>query len=187
MTDDDTTLDPIVGESKRRTFLKAGALASGGVALGLSGFGGAAAQDGDGAAGVILNSQFSGGARFTVASDALGWAPIEGEYDGTQYETRIINYSWSRGAYAMLFVPQGADLQEGQTYEFTTGIETVGVDEGVLDGDLVFDDADEVGLVGVQFSPVEQATTAGGNQTAGNETAATGTTATETTTNETTE
>lgn len=176
MTDNDTTLDPIVGESTRRTFVKAGALASGGLALGLSGFGGAAAQDGDGGRGVMLNSQFSGGARFTVASDALGWAPIEGEFDGTQYDTRVINYAWSQGAYAMLFVPQDADLQEGQTYEFSTGIEAVDVDDGVLDGDLVFDDADEVGLVGVQFSPVEQDATAGGNQTAGNETATTETT-----------
>ncbi|WP_134668381.1 hypothetical protein [Halorussus marinus] len=187
MTDNDTTLDPIVSESTRRTFLKAGAVASGSVALGFSGFGSVAAQDDAGGVGVMLNSQFSGGARFTVASDSLGWAPIESEFDGTQYDTRVINYDWSSGAYAMLFVPQEAGLQEGEAYEFSTGIEAVDVDEGVLDGDLLFDDAGEVGLVGVEFSPIQSDATANGNQTTGDETTGTETTALETATTEPTE
>ncbi|WP_137286634.1 twin-arginine translocation signal domain-containing protein [Halorussus salinisoli] len=171
MTDDTNTLERLIGESSRRTFMKGSALASGGLALSLSGFGGVAAQDGDATRGVMLNSQFSAGARFTVASDALGWAPVQTDAQGNQLDTRVINYRYSQGAYAMLFVPQNANLQEGQTYEFGTGTQGFDVDVDGLDEDLVFDDEAELGLVGVQFTPVQQATTQGGNQTAGNQTA----------------
>lgn len=168
MTDHDA-LERLLGESSRRTFVKMGALTSGGLALGLSGTG-FAAQDGDGGRGVMLNSQFSAGSQFTVVSDDLGWAPVGTDAEGNQLTTRVINYQYSQGAYAMLFVPQNAGLQEGQTYEFGTGTNDFDVVTDEVDDDLVFDDPAELGLVGVQFSPVQGATTAGGDQTTGNQT-----------------
>ncbi|WP_440006698.1 twin-arginine translocation signal domain-containing protein [Halomicrococcus sp. SG-WS-1] len=163
------TLARLLGEPSRRSFLKTSALASGGAALGLSGVGGA--QDGDTRRAVILNRQFSGGARFSIASDSLGWAPIENDAQGNEYNTRVINYQFSPGAYAMLFLPSGVDVQEGQTYEFQTGLGDFNFDGNAVDDDIVFDDPGEIGLVGVQFTPVEGgATTQAGNQTAGNQT-----------------
>lgn len=170
MTEDTNAVERLIGDSSRRTFMKASALASGGAALTLSGFGGAAAQDGDGIRGVMLNSQFSAGTQFTVASEPLGWAPVQTDAQGNQLETRVINYEFSQGAYAMLFVPEGADVQEGQTYEFGTGTETFDVTTDDVDDDLVFDDAAELGLVGVRFTPAQQGTTTQGGQATGNQT-----------------
>jgi hypothetical protein len=182
MTDNDTT-ERLIGESSRRTFVKAGGLAAGGLTVSLSGFGGVAAQDGNATRGVMLNSQFSAGSQFTVASDALGWAPVQTDADGNQLDTRVINYQYSQGAYAMLFVPQNANLEEGRTYEFDTGTNDFDVNAGETDDDLVFDDEAELGLVGVQFSPVQQGTTPGGDGTEGNQTATNGTSGNQTTEN----
>ncbi|WP_458186505.1 hypothetical protein [Haladaptatus sp. NG-WS-4] len=155
--------------------MKKGALSSGGLAIGLSGATNAqtTTQGNDQPVGVMLSSQFSGGARFTIASQALNWAPIRSDNRGRQYNTRVISYQYSQGAYSMLFLPENVDVQQGQTYQFASQPGNVNFNQNAVDDDILFDDSNELGLVAVQFSPVQggETTQGGGNQTqSGNQT-----------------
>ena len=182
---DENVFERYTGESSRRTFLKTSALASATAALGLSGVGGVAGQDGDGQTivGLMPQGQFISSAPFQIVSEAIPFAPIENDAEGREYTTRVISYQFSPGVAHMLFVPEGVNLQQGQTYEFQTQTDPLfdgnqefgpGVDEGAVDQDVAFDDPTELGLVAVRFSRVQGGTTQQGGQTTtpGNQTAA---------------
>lgn len=184
---DDNVLERYTGESSRRTFIKTSALASATAVLGLSGVGGVAGQDGgQQIVGLIPQGQFISGARFQIVSEAIPFAPIENDAEGREYTTRVISYQFSPGLAHMLFVPEGANLQQGQTYQFQPEFDPVfddrqefgpGVDEGAIDQDVTFENPAELGLIAVRFSAVQGGgqqggqTTTPGNQTAtGNQT-----------------
>ncbi|RBI59121.1 hypothetical protein DMJ13_23385 [halophilic archaeon] len=178
MTTDDTAVSRLLGESSRRTFLKRGTFAA--TALGLGGTATAAAQDGDQTYfGLIPQGQFRGGARFQIVSEAIGYAPVQRDAQGQEYATRAIKYTGAPGN-MMLFVPQNADLQQGQVYQFQPRYTPAfgqqdgvgpGFEQGALDEDLTYENPLELGLLQVQFSPVQGGSQQGGNQTAGNQTA----------------
>ncbi|WP_227356484.1 hypothetical protein [Haladaptatus salinisoli] len=164
--------------------MKKGAFASGlALGIGVPSLGSGMAQDGGRTVvGVIPQGQYRSGARFRLVSNAIPYAPIENDAQGQEYTTWAISYQGTPGATTMLFVPENVDLQSGQTYQFTTQFNPVGFDggaggfgprfnEGAIDNDVVYDDPAELGLIAVQFSPVQGGTTTpGGNQTTGNQT-----------------
>ncbi|RBI62996.1 hypothetical protein DMJ13_00085 [halophilic archaeon] len=180
MTTDDTAFPRLLGESSRRTFMKRGTVAAGALGLGLGGGATASAQDGNQTVfGLIPQGQFRGGAQFRIVSDAIGYAPVQQDTEGQEYATRVIKYTGAPGN-MMLFVPQNANLQQGQTYQFLPQYDPAfdqqdgdgpGFDQGALDRDLVYDDPLELGLLLVRFRPVQGGGQQGGNQTAGNQTA----------------
>lgn len=193
MTRNENLLNGIAEES-RRSFMKKGALASGGLALGLSSAGSGLAQDGGNGnqmRGLMFADQFNPAARFEVVSQPIDWAPVDegdefeddflfeqeaGEAVFANYETRVIQYEFGRGTYSLLFPREGANLQEGQTYTLGRAFGAFGpgdFDEDV-DDDLFVDEGNVLGLVQVQFSPAQGdggQGGGGGNQTAGNQTA----------------
>lgn len=182
---DDNVFERLTGESSRRTFMKSSALASGAAAVGLSGVGSVAGQDGGGQAivGLMPQGQFIPRAPFQIVSEAIPYAPVENDAQGREYTTRAISYQFSPGAVHMLFVPEGVSLQQGQTYEFQSQADPLfddnqefgpSVDEGGIDNDVAYDSPVELGLVAVRFSRVQGGTTQqGGTQTtAGNQTTA---------------
>lgn len=206
MTENDTLIDRLAGESSRRSFMKKSAIASGGLAMGLSGTGAVAAQDGNQNGnvmrGLMFNSQFHPRARFKIVSQQIDWAPVESDQEGdnflseqndnllfdnpnvfANFNTRVINYQIGRQSWGLLFVHQDANVQQGQVYELSPAFQPFGRDDfeqfGITNGDdELFDDqgGNELGLVTVQFSPVEGGGNGGGNdggggnETDGNET-----------------
>lgn len=201
MTDNDTLLSELTDESSRRSFMKKSAIASGGLAVGLSGAGTIAAQDGtqqDGNVmrGLMFNSQFHPRARFQIISESIDWAPVETDENDFltdandnllfsnpnvfgRFNTRVINYQIGRQSWGLLFVHESADVQQGQTYELSPAFSPFGTDDfeqfGITDADddLFANGGNELGLVTVQFSPAGGGgeTTQAGNQTVSNETA----------------
>lgn len=200
MTENDSILDGLVDESSRRSFMKKSAIASGGLAMGLSGAGTVAAQDGSQNGnvmrGLMFNSQFHPRARFEIISQSIDWAPVETDQEGDdfltdqndnllfsnsnvfgRFDTRVINYQIGRQSWSLLFVHESADVQQGQTYEVSPAFSPFGQDDfqqfGISDGndDVFVDGGNELGLVTVQFSPVGGGGSGdGSNETDGNET-----------------
>lgn len=206
MTDNDNILDGLTDES-RRSFMKKSAIASGGLAMGLSGTGTVAAQDGNNQdnvmRGLMFNTQFHPRAQFTIASQQIDWAPVETDEEGdnflneandellfdnpqvfANFNTRVINYQIGRQSWAMLFIQQDANIQQGQMYELSPAFnpfgrddfQQFGIDENVNDDLFTGNGGNELGMVTVQFSPVQgggggQGTTTtqggGGNETDG--------------------
>jgi len=213
MTDNDSILGGLTDES-RRSFMKKSAIASGGLAMGLSGTGTVAAQDGDNQngnvmRGVMFGSQFHPRARFEIVSQQLDWAPLENENNDfltdanddllfddnavfANFNTRVINYQIGRQSWALLFVQEDANVQQGQTYELSPAFgafgpddfQQFGIDANDYDGFYGPDENDfgnqgynELGMVTVQFSPAGGGQQGGGgdqagdgNETDGNET-----------------
>lgn len=192
MTDNDSILDGLTDES-RRSFMKKSAIASGGLAMGMSGAGTVAAQDGGNQGnvmrGLMFNTQFHPRAQFEVVSQPIDWAPVETDQEGdnflneandellfdnpevfAQFNTRVINYQIGRQSWGLLFAHESANLQQGQVYELsptfspfgTDDFQQFGIDESVNDDLFTEGGGNELGLVTVQFSPVE-----GGNQGGG--------------------
>jgi hypothetical protein len=117
MTDDNSVFD--VGKS-RRSFLKEGALATGGLALGLSA-GGAAAQEGEtptesetgqtgDSMGHLYVSAYYPNAKFAIVSDALDWSPDVSSIDDSA-QAHMIRYL-NTGQAVPLFVGEDADVGE---------------------------------------------------------------------------
>ena len=124
MTENDSGSD---GDQSRRSFVRDGALASGGLALGLSAAGTAAAQQnetdaasGDDTAGsgleeangLIFAGNFHPGARFAVVSDVVEWIPNYGGVRGVQfvdYNTYMIRWQ-NTGNVVPLWVAEAADV-----------------------------------------------------------------------------
>jgi hypothetical protein len=209
MTEQDSILGGLADES-RRSFMKKSAIASGGLAMGLSGAGTVAAQDGGNQngnvmRGLMFNNQFHPRARFEIISQQIDWAPVETDQEGDDFlseenddllfdnpnvfgnfNTRVVNYQVGRQSWALLFVHESANVQQGQVYELSPTFNPFGTDDfqqfGISDGrdDLFNDGGNELGLVTVQFSPSDggqqgggQGTTTpggDGNETDGNET-----------------
>lgn len=150
------------GESSRRTFMKNGALASGAVALGLSGS--AAAQDGDGGTdpdaefkGLMFTGQFHPGARIRVVSDVVEWEPeVTGFTAWSDYNTRFARYQ-NTNERVPFFPSNEAEVQQGRVYSLEPN------------ASLLPDD--DQSLVDVTFSPVRGA----GGQTGGTQTTPGGT------------
>jgi len=184
MTEKDTLLRRITGESSRRSFMKKSAVASTGLAMGLSGTGTVAAQDDDEQApmnGLMFNPQFHPRGQFRVVSAAIDWAPVEtdeNDFLGDEndellfndpdvfgrFNTRIIEYQGSIDDWSMLFVHEAASVQQGQVYELSPAFEPFGRDDfeefGIqtddVDDNLFYDDGgNELGLVSVHFSPAQ--------------------------------
>lgn len=184
MTENDTLLRRITGESSRRSFMKKSAIASAGLAMGLSGTGTLAAQDDtdqNAMNGLMFNPQFHPRGQFRVISDAIDWAPVETDEDDflgdendellfndpdvfARFNTRIIEYQGSIDDWSMLFVHESATVREGQVYELSPAFEPFGRDDfeefGIedddIDDDLFLDDGgNELGLVSVHFSPAQ--------------------------------
>ncbi|NHN60878.1 MULTISPECIES: twin-arginine translocation signal domain-containing protein [Halorussus] len=203
MTDNDSILGGLADES-RRSFMKKSAIASGGLATGLSGAGTVAAQDGgnqDGNVmrGVMFSTQFHPRAQFEIVSESIDWAPLENEENDfltdandellfddaavfANFNTRVVNYQVGRQSWALLFVQESANVQQGQTYTLSPAFgpfgpddfQQFGIDSGDYDGFYGPDENDygnqgynELGMVTVQFSPGGGGD---GNQTDGNET-----------------
>ena len=185
MTQDDSSLTELAGESTRRTFVKAGALASGGLALGLSGTGSALAQDGGGGQGqqmpgLMFQNQFFPRARFTVASQQLDWAPVAAQNaaEGGLFQnpqlfanmnTRVVKYQFGGNQFALLMVPNQVSLQEGQTYQLSPAFGAFGTEDfqdygigGDVTDPAIGEGFNQLGMVTVQFSPVSGG---GGGQT----------------------
>lgn len=159
MTEDDTLIEELTGESSRRTFMKSSALASGGLALGLSGAGTAGAQ-GNVKRGLMPQDQFYPNARFTVRSRPLPWAPVYDEENGALNEenqgllfqnpaifrnmnTRIVEWNFGPQVWGLLFIPNDVAVDQGQTYETSPAFGVFGPDDfgefGI--GENVTDDA----------------------------------------------
>lgn len=184
MSQDEIPIAGLFTESSRRSFMKKGAVASGAVGLGLTGASGAVAQDDDGddgddgARALMFSTQFYAGAQFEFVSEPIDWAPVETDEGGddwlgdedddllfdeadlfANYDTRIIQYAFATQNYALLFVQQGANVQQGRTYELSPAFEVYGQDDADVDDDLLFDDGNELGLVAVQYDPADGAET----------------------------
>lgn len=193
MTREEFSLADISGESTRRTFMKAGALASGGLALGLSGTGSALAQDGGGGMrGLMFQNQFFPRARFTVASQEIDWAPVvaQNRAEGGLFQnpqlfqnmtTRVVKYQFAGNQYALLMVPAGVSLQTGQTYQLSPAFDAFGTEDFQdfgIGGDVtdpgISEGFNQLGIVSVQFSPVSgggtQTTESGGGDGGGTQT-----------------
>lgn len=181
MTENDNLIDRLTGESSRRSFMKKSAIASGGLALGMSGAGSVGAQDGQNGnamRGLMFNSQFHPRARFQIISQQIDWAPVETDQNGDDFltdenddllfsdadvfgnfNTRVINYQIGRQSWGLLFVHEQANVQQGQVYELSPAFEPFGRDDfqqfGITDvnDDVITDAGNELGLVTVQFSP----------------------------------
>lgn len=212
MTEHDNILDRLTGESSRRSFMKKSAIASGGLAMGLSGAGtvgaqGGGNQDGNVMRGLMFNTQFHPRAQFEIVSQPIDWAPVESDQEGdnflaepndellfddpevfANFNTRVVNYQIGRQSWALLFVHESANVQQGQTYQLSPAFGPFGPDDfnqfGIDRGDyagfygpdaneFANNGFNELGMVTVQFSPVQggggQGTTTtqdgGGNQT----------------------
>lgn len=172
MTQDDTLLTRLFDESSsRRSFMKKSAAASGALGLGLTGTSGAFAQDGDDAMnGLMFNPQFFAGAQFEVVSESIDWAPVATGDTGDAvlfedpnvfgpYDTRVVQYQFATGNYALLFVQQGVNVQQGEVYEVSPAFGAFGREDVDVEDDLFFDGGNDLGLVTVQFSPYEGADT----------------------------
>lgn len=137
MTEDDTIIEELTGESSRRTFMKSGALASGGLALGVSGAGTVTAeQDGGGdmMRGLMFQTNYFPRAEFTVRSKPLPWAPVynQDEEDFLNEENRdllfqnpavfrnmnarVIEWQFAGQNWGFLFIPNDVNVEQGQTY-----------------------------------------------------------------------
>lgn len=144
--------DNAENESRRR-FLKAGALTSGALALGLPG--GATAQqtetptaappgEGDWRSAVMFADEFHAGAVFRVASPELEGLPQLENQDALGLRSvRVIEY-FNTNEEDYLFLPADAQVQEGELYVFDDALAPVA--DGAGDG-----------LVEVQYRPLGQA------------------------------
>lgn len=208
MTDNDSALEKLTDES-RRSFLKKSAITSGGLAMGLSGGSTVAAQDGNDQngneqngnvmRGVMFGSQFHPRARFEIVSQRIDWAPLENEendfltdanddllFDDSEvfanFNTRVVNYRIGRQSWALLFVQEDANVQQGQTYELSPAFgafgpddfQQFGIDADDYDGFYGPDENNfgntgynELGMVTVQFSPAGGGGQGGGGQDGG--------------------
>ncbi|WP_433628550.1 hypothetical protein [Halomicrococcus sp. NG-SE-24] len=110
--------------------------------------GAASLQDpGRGGEGYMFNNQFQPGAQFVVVTPSLDWAPQgtgEGQL-GTEFNTRIVQYTGARNQFVFLFPYGDAEVQEGQRY--TLGGDWEDIQEQA-------DDGDQVNFVNVTFNPV---------------------------------
>ena len=107
---------PDVADESRRSFMKKGALATGGLALGVGGTGTAMAQDGigEGGKGVIFTNAFHPAARFTFTSGVVDWNPNVPEVSDnfwTNYQTRMIRWL-NTNEHVPFFVAQDANIGE---------------------------------------------------------------------------
>lgn len=122
MTDESQLEDEANGEP-RRSVLKKGALAAGGLALGSAATGGVSAQQG-GEQGPDANepkarmflSTVHPGATFTVVSGVLDYTPETVSGLWSDYRTRVAKYQ-NRGVRFLFFPAQDAEIQQGQVYQ----------------------------------------------------------------------
>ena len=122
------------GEDSRRSFIKKGALASGGLALGISGAGSAAAQadnetqsgtgSEEGSAGVetgeealIDSDEYREDAQFRVASPVIDETPAFEGFTFGEYDTRAIEYV-NTGERVLFYPRQDVEVQQGEVYRF---------------------------------------------------------------------
>lgn len=161
MTEDDTLIEELTGESSRRTFMKSSALASGGLALGLSGAGTVAAQDqgaGNQMRGLMFQQNYYPLAQFEVKSKPLPWAPVHSQDEGFLNEenqdllfqnpaifrnmnARVIEWEFPGQEWGFLFIPNQVAVEQGQMYETSPAFgvfgpddfQEFGIDEGVED------------------------------------------------------
>ena len=166
MTENDQRL---LGSESRRSFVKKGALASGGLTFGLSGTG--AAQDGgngsdgnggggngggnggdggsvaEGGKALMFNDEFRPGAQFRVVSPVVEQQPdVSGVNQGdiwSDYNTRIIEFV-NTNERVTLFPAHDAEIEQGQTYTLQDNFS------------LFADDTNDEGIVSVSFEPVGQ-------------------------------
>ncbi|WP_435180700.1 twin-arginine translocation signal domain-containing protein [Halorussus sp. AFM4] len=214
MTEDDTIIEELTGESSRRTFMKSSALASGGLALGVSGAGTVAGQqDGDGGdwkRGLMFQTNYYPRAQFTVRSKPLPWAPVynQNEEDFLNEENQgllfqnpavfrnmnahVIEWQFAGQEWGFLFIPNDVNVQQGQTYRTSPVFGTFGPDDfeeygigpdvtddafvGADENQYLDEGANELGLITIQFQPVDGGggdgqNGGGGNETDGNQTA----------------
>lgn len=117
---DETPRDNVVGEQSRRSVLKKGAVAAGGLALGTAATGSAAAQQDDNddfindeqIDGAMFIGDFDPDREFIITSPVIDYTPnvnenIEGVFD--QFNTRMIQYQNSKRQ-AQFFVSADAQL-----------------------------------------------------------------------------
>lgn len=141
-----------IDQESRRWFVKAGALTSGALALGLSG--GAAAQqtetptaappgEGDWRSAIMFADEFHAGAVFRVSSPELEGLPQLDNQDALGLRSvRIVEY-FNTNEENYLFLPADAQVQEGGLYVFDDALAPVS-------------DAAGDGLVEVQYRPLGQ-------------------------------
>lgn len=150
MTQDDTLIEQLTGESSRRTFMKASALASGGLALGASGAGTVAAQDGNGGENakpaLMFQTNYFPQAKFKVVSKPLPWAPVHSQQEDFLNEenqdllfgnptifrnmnARTIEWQLPGQEWGFLFVPNKINVQQGQVYETEPGFGVFGPED----------------------------------------------------------
>lgn len=142
------------GES-RRSFIKRGALTSGGLAVGLSSIGRVTAQEGDttetsagddsdSRSAVMFNDAYRPGAQFRVVSPPISERPdLEDRPEGKSlegYTTRVIEYV-NTAEEVLLLVPPDVDVKQGSVYELARVFSA-------------FENTPSRGLVSVQFEPV---------------------------------
>ncbi|MFC4552789.1 MULTISPECIES: twin-arginine translocation signal domain-containing protein [Halorussus] len=152
MTEDDSIIDQLTGESSRRTFMKSSALASGGLALGASGAGTVAAQQdggqgGEQMRGLMFQTNYYPRAQFTVRSKPLPWAPVynNNEDDFLNEENQnllfsnpavfqnmnahVIEWQFAGQNWGFLFVPNAVNVEQGQTYRTSPVFGTFGTED----------------------------------------------------------
>lgn len=136
----------------RRSFIKKGALTSGGLSVGVGSVDVVAAQqtgegeESDLRSGVMFNHEYHPGAQIRVTSPAIQELPDldvadeQNPLDG--HHLRIVEYV-NTSEQAQLFLPSDVEVQQGSVYELARITQ-------------VFESSPAKGLVSIQFGPVEQ-------------------------------
>lgn len=158
MTEKESTLDLLSGDTSRRSMLKKSALATVGTGILGSSMGSAAAQEtgtttgnggnqADGGKALMFNDEFRPGAQFRVRSPVLEQDPdVEGVQQGdiwSEYNTRRIEYL-NTNEEVYFFPAHDAELQQGAVYELHTNFS------------LFADDTADEGVISVSFEPVPE-------------------------------
>ncbi|KTG09818.1 hypothetical protein AUR64_09305 [Haloprofundus marisrubri] len=143
MTDEsDNTADG--DESTRRTVLKAGALSAGGLALGLSGTGGVAAQTGGNQPqykALFQANDFNPGARLRIVSGVVNYTPQQTGFTAwSDYNTRIATYLNTNERF-LIYPANDANIQLGEVY--------------LVQPNYSFLPDDDQGFIDAQLIPVE--------------------------------
>lgn len=116
MTRENNTLDRLLGDETRRSFLKKSAVATVGASALGSGVGAAQEDDqlGEGWKALISVDNFHPDARFTFVSGVVDWTPTYGNVQESwfsDYNTRMIRWL-NTNQTVPLFVAQGANVGE---------------------------------------------------------------------------
>ncbi|WP_224332386.1 hypothetical protein [Haloprofundus halobius] len=128
-------------ESTRRTVLKTGALSAGGLALGLSATGGAAAQtDGNQPRykALFQSNNFNPGARLRIVSGVVNYTPQQTGFTAwSDYNTRIATYLNTNERF-LVYPADDANIQQGQVYRVRPNYSFLPEDnQGFVDSQLI--------------------------------------------------